>query len=142
MASGRLILYWDTSAVLSALFQDEHSEAAVRCARNPGVHLLSSLGWAESHAIIARIERERVVAGVLIEAARENLETGPWRRVNVIPDWTQTQALSKVWPLRGADLWHLAAAKNLRTDLPELQLLAFDARLVAAAEGEGCAYLR
>jgi hypothetical protein len=40
-------------------------------------------------------------------------------------------------PLRGAGLWHLATAETLPSDLPELTLLTFDARLAAAAEGEG-----
>ena len=53
------------------------------------------------------------------------------------PDWNLMRALSLKWPLRGADLWHLAAAKNLHADLPELKVLSFDQRLVRAAREEG-----
>lgn len=46
------------------------------------------------------------------------------------------KALASKWPLRGADLWHLAAAKTLQKDLPELTVLTFDNRLYVAALGE------
>ena len=130
-------VYWDGSAVLSALFRDEHSKAASKRASGSEVQLLSSLAWAEVHAVIARIEQERALAKILIAAAREALEEGPWRRLNTVPDWKLVQSLSIKWPLRGADLWHLAAAKSLQSELPELSFLSFDTRLAAAARGEG-----
>jgi uncharacterized protein len=130
-------VYWDSSAVLSALFQDGHSEEASRSARGSAVHFLSTLAWAEVHAVIARIERERALAKVLVAAAREALEEGPWRRLNAAPDWKVVRDLSSKWPLRGADLWHLAVAKGLQTEIPELTIMSFDARLAAAAKGEG-----
>ncbi len=132
-------VYWDSSAALSALFRDEHSTAANKRASEPAVHFLSTLAWAEVLAVIARIERERVLAKVLVAAAREALEEGPWRRLNAVPDWKQVHNLSSKWPLRGADLWHLALAKSLQADLPELTFMSFDARLKAAAHGEGLA---
>jgi predicted nucleic acid-binding protein len=131
------VLYWDTSAVISALFRDRNSDEATVAAREPGTHLISSLGWAESHAVIARIERERAMATVLVAAAREALESGPWVCINVDPAWQQIATLARAWPLRGADLWHLAAAKVLQAELPELRFLSFDARLSVAAQGEG-----
>jgi len=103
------------------------------------VHLLSTLAWAEVQAVIARIERERVLTGVFVRAAREVLEQGPWRRLNASPEWNLVQALSSKWSLRGADLWHLCTAKSLQSELPELRILTFDARLAAAARGEGLA---
>jgi len=47
------------------------------------------------------------------------------------------EKLSKKWPLRGADLWHLAAAKALQREFSELYVLTFDKRLGKAAKGEG-----
>jgi predicted nucleic acid-binding protein len=131
------VVYWDTSAIVSALFGDRHSDEASAAARAPGTHLVSSLGWAEVNAVIARIEREQALSPVLIAAAREAIERGPWLGVSVDPDRLQMAALARAWPLRGADLWHLAAAKALQTDLPELRLLSYDARLAEAARGEG-----
>jgi uncharacterized protein len=132
-------VYWDSSAVLSALFRDGHSTEASKRARGSEVHFLSTLAWAEVHAVIARIERERVLAKVLVAAAREALEEGPWRHLNAVPDWKLVRRLSSKWPLRGADLWHLAVAKSVQTELPELTFMSFDARLTAAAHGEGLA---
>ncbi len=132
-------IYWDSSAVLSALLQDRYSKDAVARSTDGGLHLLSSLTWAETHAVLARIERERVLTRVLVNAAREALDTGPWRRVTISPEWKRMRALASRWPLRGSDLWHLASAMSLKDDLPELQLLSYDARLAAAAEGEGLA---
>jgi predicted nucleic acid-binding protein len=131
------VVYWDTSAIVSALFQDRYSDEASAEARAPGTHLVSSLGWAEVHAVIARIEREHALSPVLIAAARESVERGPWVGVSVDPDRLQMNTLAQAWPLRGADLWHLAAAKALQADLPELRLLSFDTRLAEAARGEG-----
>jgi predicted nucleic acid-binding protein len=131
-----VVIYWDASAVLSALFKDKHSEEAVSWSRREGVHLISSLSCAEVYAVISRIRRENLLADVLINAAYESLEKGPWRRLYLIPDWDEFKSLSQKWPLRGADLWHLAAAKTLQKRLPELYLLTFDNRLMVAALGE------
>jgi len=130
-------VYWDSSAVLGALFKDRASDQAGRWAGRSGVHLISTLAWAEVHAVIARVERERALTRVLVKAAREALEEGPWRRLNVSPEWRLMETLSSKWSLRGADLWHLCTAKSLQSELPELRILTFDARLAAAARGEG-----
>ncbi|MDQ3662598.1 MAG: type II toxin-antitoxin system VapC family toxin [Actinomycetota bacterium] len=129
--------YWDASAVLSALFSDEHSPRAVEWARLEGVHLMSSLCLAEVNAVIERIRRERKLGDVLVEAAREALHSGPWRRLELGPRRGCLESLPRRWPLRGADLWHLATAHALREELGEIYFLAFDTRLVAASQGEG-----
>jgi predicted nucleic acid-binding protein len=129
--------YWDTSAILSALFADAHSDRAASYARSEGFHFVTSLGWAEAHVVMSRIEREGVLSRTLVDAARATLEAGPWRRINAGPSWKAVVSLARRWPLRGADLWHLATAKELQADIPELAFLSFDQRLNAAAEGEG-----
>lgn len=132
----KIVLYWDASAILSALIKDTWSEEAQKWARKEGVHLLSSLAYAEVLAVLFRMKRERMMAEVLVEAALETLENGPWRRVNLGPTWGLMDELSKRWPLRGADLWHLSAVKSVREHLPEVKFLTFDTRLRAAAQGE------
>src|SRR5512136_1508959 len=112
-----LIVYWDTSAILSSLFSDRHSALAIEWARADGVHLLSSLAYAEAWAVIGRLRRERILADILIEAAAETLHHGPWRRLHSQPDWKLVRSLAEKWPLRGADLWHLATARNLKDEL-------------------------
>lgn len=132
-------VYWDSSAVLSALFEDRHSSRATAAIRQPGLHLLSTLAWAEVCAVIARIERERALTAILVAAARDALDRGPWRRLNLSPDWRVVSAMATKWALRGADLWHLGAAKTLLADLPDVKVLTFDAQLAAAARAEGLA---
>ncbi len=133
----KVVIYWDASAVLSALFLDMHSKEAIAWLQKPGFHLLSSLAWAEVQAVIARVQREKALAGILIEAARKSVDSGPWRQLNMVPTREMTRNLATKWSLRGADLWHLATANTVKSELPELTLLTFDQRLKDAAIGEG-----
>ena len=132
-----VVLYWDASAVLSALLKDDHSREAHRWASRAGYHFLSTLAYAEVSAVLRRIARERLLAEVLVKAAEESLEIGPWRSWQGVPRQKDLRQLSARYSLRGADLWHLAAAKSLQEELPELRLLTFDQRLMEAAQGEG-----
>jgi len=50
-----------------------------------------------------------------------------------------TRRLAAKHPLRGAYLWHLAAAISLKSEFRELSLLTFDQRLRIAAESEDLA---
>lgn len=131
------VAYWDASAILSALIQDTYSERAREWIDRKGVHLISTLSFAEVHAVLARIRRDRLMADILVKAAKEALQMGPWRRLNISPQWDDIEQLSDKWKLRGADLWHLATAKSAQREIPELQLLTFDERLKIAASGEG-----
>ena len=137
MKNSQPVVYWDTSAILSVLFKDAHSGKAKSMADQEGVHLVSSLGYAEACAVLARIKREGFLTDILIKAAFEVLETGPWRRIHLSPIWEDLHDLCTKGPLRGADLWHLAAAKRIQQELPELFLFTFDNRLKRAADGEG-----
>ena len=131
------VIYWDSSAVLSALFTDTHSKTAKKWSIAKGVHFISTLTFAEVTAVIARMQRERFISDTLSQAAFEVLDAGPWRRISTWPEWKITRALSYRWPLRGADLWQLATAKTLFREFPELILLSFDNRLKKAAAREG-----
>jgi len=137
MKHSQPVVYWDTSAILSVLFHDEHSEEAKSLADQEGVHLISSLGYSEACAVMARIKREGYLTDILFTSAFEVLETGPWRRIHLSPAWKDLHDLCTKWPLRGADLWHLATAKRIQQELPELSVFSFDERLKRAAEGEG-----
>jgi predicted nucleic acid-binding protein len=130
-------VYWDASAVLSVLIADVHSAKATATARSAGTHLLSTLGYAEAFAVIARLERDGALPTVLADAASEVIVNGPWRRLSLQPDWKAIEGLASRWPVRGADLWHLATAETLRRELPELKMITFDARLGSASQGIG-----
>ena len=136
MANNALLIYWDSSAILSALFTDTHSDKAKKYADETGLHFISTLAYAEVSAVIYRMKREHILAETLVNAAFEVLDQGPWRRIFTWPEWEIVRDLSARWTLRGADLWHLATATTLRIELPELALLTFDKRLEKAARGE------
>jgi hypothetical protein len=122
---------------LSVLFADVHSPKAVATARSKGTHLLSTLGYAEALAVIARLERDGALPAVLADASKDVVVNGPWRRLYLQPDLKAIETLASRWPVRGADLWHLAAAETLRRELPELRMITFDARLGLASQGIG-----
>ena len=136
MTNNALLIYWDSSAILSALFSDTHSSTAKKWADETGLHFISTLAYAEVSAVIARMKRERVLGDTLVNAAFETLDQGPWRRIYTWPEWEIVRALSAKGPLRGADLWHLAAATTLRKEFHEITFLTFDQRLKKAAAGE------
>lgn len=136
-----LVIYWDASAILSVLIRDAHSARATGAARRRVTHLVSTLGYAEVLAVIARLERERELPTVLADSARDVVRNGPWRRLALQPDWASIDDLAARWPLRGADLWHLATATTLNRELPEMRMITFDSRLLAAASGLGLALL-
>lgn len=131
------VIYWDSSAVLSALFKDNHSDVATKWISKKGVHLISSLAHAETWAVISRMKRQGILPDGAMDGARLTLEGGPWRYLNLSPAREMVDPLAVKWSLRGADLWHLAAAKTLQTRLPEIYLLTFDGLLEVAARGEG-----
>jgi predicted nucleic acid-binding protein len=132
-----LILYWDASAILSVLVQDIHSRVAARWSVREGLHLVSTLGWAETTAVLHRLAGEGHITKVLLESALESLAAGPWRLVQRGPDQEAIDSLAPRHALRGADLWHLAQVRTLLGELPSLKMLTFDRRLREAAESEG-----
>lgn len=133
------VVYWDASAILSVLIRDAHSRRATAVARRAMTHLMSTLAYAEVSAVIARLEQNRTLPPVLADTSRATLRSGPWARLLLQPDSTSIDATAVRWPLRGADLWHLATAITLTRELPEVRVFTFDTRLGAAAEGLGLA---
>ncbi len=130
------VIYWDSSAVISALFQDANTKKAKIRAEREALHLLTSLAYAEVGAVISRMRREQTLTEVLSQSAYEVLDRGPWRRISISPDWALVKTLAQKHSLRGAGLWHLAAAVSLTREFPEISLLTFDRKLMAAAELE------
>jgi len=130
-------VYWDPTSVLSALFKDSNSQHALSMSKKEGVHFLSTLCYAEVCSALLRIMKEKILKEVLIDVAFETLKTGPWRHLNIWPEWNTLIPLSSKWSLNGANLWHLASAKTLQKQLPELTLFTFDGELRTAAEAEG-----
>lgn len=118
--------------------QERHEEGAAWLARGR-VHLSSSLAWAEVHAVLGRYVRAGLMTPELARDGSARLARGRWDYVETVPDRTVVRELAIRWPLRGADLWHLALVKTLWTEQPDIRILTFDHRLAEAAAGEGLA---
>lgn len=131
------VVYWDSSGILSALFEDANSKKVLMWLKKKGIHLISSLGYAEVCAVISRLRREKLVSDVLLDAALDTISAGALRQLNIQPERRWIVSLSVKYALRGADLWHLAAAKTLGEQISEMILLTLDNRMREAARREG-----
>ncbi len=136
MTEKMVVIYWDSSALLSYLFKNGYSEKLVEMARHKGVHLLTTLAIAEAYTVISHIQRHELLSEVLVESLFDMLEKGFWSRLNVVPDSKALKELACKWPLKGSGLWHLATAKTLQREFPELMLLTVDKKLARASKGE------
>lgn len=134
MSGGLAVVYWDASAILSALIQDEYSDQAHKWSKRKGIHLLSTLSCAEVYAVLFRLQREKNITHTVVSDLIERFEFGPWQKLTLQPMWDDIKALASQRPLRGADLWHLATAITLQKEIPELVLLTFDKKLQSAAK--------
>ena len=79
MNDDSVVIFWDSSAVLSALLTDDHSGEAKSWSDKEGLHFLSTLAYAEVSAVIARLQRERLLTDTLAKSAFEVLDNSPWR---------------------------------------------------------------
>jgi predicted nucleic acid-binding protein len=131
------VIYWDASAILSALVEDDYTDQAQEWLKKRGAHVVSTLCYAEVLAVFERLRRAGVVSEKRVDRSLESLERGPWQRLDLQPDWGDIHSLASQWSLRGADLWHLSTAMGLRREIGELILLTFDKRLRLAAQGAG-----
>jgi predicted nucleic acid-binding protein len=131
------VIYWDASAILSALVEDDHTDQAQEWLKKRGAHVVSTLSYAEVLAVFERLRRSGVVSEKLVDRSLEGLERGPWQRLDLQPDWGDIRSLASQGSLRGADLWHLSTAIGLGREIGEMTLLTFDKRLRLAAQGAG-----
>lgn len=132
-----LSIYWDASAVLSALVKDSHSDAALKWTEKEGLHFVSTLAYAEVLSVLDRMERERILTKVLVQSAVQAFMEGPWRFLTLGPAREQMDSLRGKYSLRGADFWHLSLARTLKREIPDLIILSFDGKLKEVGEKEG-----
>ena len=132
-------VYWDASAVLSALVRDSHSDSALKWIKKDGLHFVSTLAYAEVLSVLDRMAREKLLTKILVQSALQAFMEGPWRFLTLGPAREQMDSLRGKYTLRGADFWHLSLARTLKMETPDLILLSFDGKFREAAEGEGFA---
>ena len=132
-----MVIYWDTSAILSILVEDGHSKKSTEIIKQTGLHLTSTLGIAETYAVLKRMNHEKVLADILYESAIESFTNSAIRRINTQPHQDVLQDLSSQYVLKGADLWHLAVVKTIQSELHEVRIFSFDKQLMTGSEKEG-----
>jgi predicted nucleic acid-binding protein len=131
-----IVVYWDASAILSLLVEDQHSRTAMQTIVTDGVHLLSSLAESEVLAVLQRMKAEKRLSIENHEAILSSFENEPFRYIKIQPERDRINALSGRHILKGADLWHLAATLTITGDLPETKIFTFDNQLIRAAKSE------
>ena len=128
-------LYWDTSAILSLLVSDDHSAVARHVAAIPAVHLVSTLGYAETASVLSRQADALTSVGIdpheRLQAARAFFRLSP-----AAPGANEIEAAAAA-RLKGADTWHLAFQMTAERDLHGLCTVSFDRALVRALRARG-----
>jgi uncharacterized protein len=133
--------YWDASALVPLLVQDTRTAGVHRALRqDPNV-----ITWwgtrIECTSAVSRLERDEALDAKSTTAALALLQTLTASWHEVLPgDAVRDLAcrLLRVHPLRAADALQLAAALVATEQRPNgFGFMAFDTRLLAAAEREG-----
>lgn len=133
-----MILYLDTSALIK-LYVDEEGAADVHRAVEDSAGVATCvIAYAEARAALARRHRELAFASEAFRLVLAALDRD-WRsftRVEVNDALARLAGvLAEQKALRGFDAVHLASALALQARLGEVTFMAFDQRLVEAADG-------
>lgn len=133
--------FWDSSAVLPLLVQEQASQAASELLEDDTI---MAVWWATSTecvSALSRLERDGSITESELDRAIDHLEALA-RSWHEVPANERMKGLARrllrTHPLRAADALQLAAAMIVSEDEPRtLELVTLDARLGAAARKEG-----
>lgn len=135
-----MIAYFETSALIKLLIEEEHSDVCARFWDATDLRLTSRLTYPEARAALSAARRsQRLTSDALYEVKGELLRrTGEM----TIIEATETVAwragdLTEQHALRGYDALHLASALEAGSD--ELIMVTWDADLLQAASQENLA---
>jgi uncharacterized protein len=132
-----LITYFDTSALVKLLVDDEHGGATVtQLWTSSTVVVCAEIGYVEGRAALGAAHRAGRLTSAGLRDARESFES-LWTQLDVVPVTTelvrQAADLAESAKLRGYDAVHLAAALIVPVDT----LASSDAKLREAAADHG-----
>ena len=133
--------FWDSSAIVPLLFNEEHTEYCMRIAADDPRMLIWCLSRVEVLSAMCRRARDGIIEAEEFEKAKKRLAIIMNRADEVTSvDRVRARALRllEVHPLRAADACQLGAALvGSREDPERLAILCFDDRLKSAAMKEG-----
>ena len=142
-----MILYLDTSAFVKLVLDESGAEETRAWFARADQACSSVITYSEATSALCRQDRERGVVKGRLGAWLETLETS-WRRCAHVPVFERSAArLAVKHSLRGMDAVQLASALGLQarvfaeTPGADFHFMAFDRRLLEAAEREGFATL-
>jgi len=132
-----LILYLDTSAVVKAYVEEDHSSEVRQSMHSASASASHRIAYVEARAAFARLQREQV----LNEAGWKMLKdefTGDWENYLLIDTTSELLEragdFAEAFALRAYDSVHLAAAQLLHEGAEETVVFAcYDRRLNQAA---------
>lgn len=126
--------FWDTSALVSLLFQERHTAAALK-ARDNGKRWIA-WDWLQVE-VQAAVHRRH---GDQEQLRSMKLILDQFQFYSVFPDDHQIICrLLEKHRLRAADAGHLFCLKQAKKMNPDIQFVCFDIALTKAAEVEGIA---
>lgn len=132
--------YIDTSAFVKRYFLESGSDIIDRLFKKSELTMTASLTYAETYAAFNRVYREGGITGSKLKNIIELFEED-WKGLSLIEFSAEARKkipdLSKKFPLRGADLLHLASALTIFERGIDFQFVASDGKLLNAAEGSG-----
>jgi len=132
-----LAVYLDTSALVKLYAEEEGRELVFEAVDSSETVATSTVAYAEARAALARRQREGEMDEEGHRRAVERLD-GEWRGYErlAVSNLVAHRAgeLAELHALRGFDAVHLASALRLAERFEGMSFLAFDDRLVTAAE--------
>ena len=139
-----MVIYAESSAVLSWMLGEAEARDVVRCLRSAEVVLSSHLTIAECARALVRLEQDGSLSpraasrrrALLDDAARSWSILVPVARV-----WERAGAPFPVEPVRTLDALHLTLAEKAARERPDLAVLSRDRRIRENAVALGLAVL-
>lgn len=132
-----MILYLDTSALVKAYVEEDHSHQVLENMKIATVSASHKVAYVEARAAFARLQREHVLNETEWESLKHEFVTD-WNNYLQIGTTQalleQASNLAEAFALRAYDSVHLAAAQMLSEDSKETLIFAcYDRKLNQAA---------
>jgi len=132
-----LILYLDTSAVVKAYVEEEHSSEVRRSMKSASASASHRIAYVEARAAFARLQREQVLNEAGWNILKDEFKAD-WKNYLLIDTTSEllerASEFAEAFALRAYDSVHLAAAQLLYEDAEEPVVFAcYDRKLNQAA---------
>jgi predicted nucleic acid-binding protein len=132
-----LILYLDTSAVVKAYVEEDHSSEVRQCMNSTSASASHRIAYVEARAAFARLQREQVLneAGWTVLKGEFIADWENYLLIDTTPALLERASeLAEAFALRAYDSVHLAAAQLLHEGSEETVVFAcYDRKLNQAA---------